>query len=185
VLRPSKSLELRLRTLRAFRDAYAEAVRAAAFYETALGGGYYGAPEDAEAEFIARLSRLSQLAGRALEAAGDDRISVSQFGMTHTPLLQWRDPFTYDGGHTTAEMLLDTLDATIGILEERFNEAKTVERTLAFRLGWFFTFAQRARDSAGASRGAQRAAFAGAIAAQVVAGLVVAGIIAAAGLLVR
>jgi len=185
-VKQSTLLQQRIADVRRFRDAYRLLLDDAQFYEeVGGGGGFYAAPTDDQATFDQRLSELAILAGVAMRASADADTRIIQYGRDYSPLMQWRDPFRADGGLASATDVLDACGRTIGVLEAQLAEARSVERTLASKVGRLLSFPARARQAAGGGRSHQRLAFWGSLTTQVLAGLIVAGIITGLAIVFR
>jgi hypothetical protein len=185
-LRQSKQLEQRIEHMRRFRRAFKETLALATEEWEDMLGKVTRQPSEANRErYEESLDRLGELAGVALAAAGDVQSSVTRFGHSYYPLLQWRDPFRVGGGLASAREVIDACDTVIGILLTRLEEARANEATIAYKVGRVVGFPQRARLAAGPGRIAKEVAFWGSVAAGVVAGLIVLAIPILLGALAR
>jgi hypothetical protein len=184
-LRASKLLAQRIEHLRAFRNAYQDLVNRAIPLQQVGSLSLFLAPREGdELAFGNRMAEVAELAGAAYAAAGEYQAAATKFGRSYVPLLQWRDPFDYDGGLAGVDDILDACDTILGVLRVKLDEAKATEHTAAFRIGWFLRFPERARDAAGPSASGRRIAFWGSLVLQVVTSLIAAGIIAGGGYLI-
>lgn len=146
VLRESRVLETRAADVRRFRDAFTEvlALMDAELDDLAGRRGCMPSPGN-QREFDDRVLALGETAAVAVAAAGPIQNGVTRLGRSYNPLLQWRDPLTFEGGLASSEEVIDSCNFVIGVLTQRLVEAQAVEGTAAYRLGRLLTFPERAR----------------------------------------